>query len=241
MTTRSTGLCSKWTMLTMAVLPLLVACQSVPTQGAGLAKQATAVAVAPQDVPVPVLGKDAKGQSIIAFFGAPDTDSEGGLFKEAQQGGFYRVYTGKNAAGQLQVQDFYQANGAPQTSVFAVDPAANLLDWAVLPQDGQITFYRPNGAVRGVTTYQQGKLEGKDIYYNADGTERSVYTWRNDLLDGPFFAQYPGSQSRVEGVAKDDSIVSIKAFDDRGQPLPQEDAERLLEASMIFWYDDIFQ
>lgn len=241
MTTRSTGFCNKWTVLTMAVLPLLVACQSVPTKEAAAEAPAAAVAAEVVADNVPVLGKDAQGQAIIAYFGAPDSEGEGTLFKQAQKGGFYRVYSGKNGAGQLLVQDFYQSNAKPQTSVFAVDPAANLLEWAVLPQDGQITFYRPNGAVRGTTSYQEGKLEGKDIYYNADGTERSVYTWRNDLLDGPFFAQYPGSKSRVEGVAKEDSIVSIKAFDDRGEPLPQEDAERMLEASMIFWYDDIFE
>lgn len=238
MMTRSTAVCNKWTVLMVAVLPLLVACQSTPDSTAQAPQQATAVAV--QDAPVPVLARDAKGQSIIAYFGAPDTDNEGGMFEQAQVGGFYRIYNGKNTAGQHVIQDFYQANGAPQTSPFPVDPTGNVLDWAVLPQDGQISFYRPNGTVRGVTGYKQGMLDGKDIYYNADGTERSVYTWRNDLLDGPFFAQDPGSQSRVEGMAKDDSIVSIKAVDDRGQPLPQEDAERLLEASMIFWYDDIF-
>lgn len=239
MTIRATLLSNKWTWVTMAVLPFLVACQFSPTKNAPTNKL---VALSPvHEAPVPVLGKDAKGQSIIAYFGVPDTDSEGFLFQQAQAGGFYRVFVGKNPAGQYLIQDIYQANGSPQTSVFAVDPAVNVLEWTVLPQDGQISFYRPNGALRGVTSYKEGKLDGKDSYFNADGTERSVYTWRNDLLDGPFFAQDPGSKSRVEGIAKDDAILSIKAVDDRGQQLPTDDAERLLEASTMFWYDDIFR
>ncbi|THT99240.1 hypothetical protein E9531_12625 [Lampropedia puyangensis] len=239
MTIRTTAMCNKWTMLAAAIVPFLVACQTVEPQS-GVAEQQVSV-IAVKDIPVDVLGKDAKGQAIIAYFGAPDTEQEGESFAQAQQDGFYRIYAGKNSAGQHVIQDFYQANGAAQTSPFFVDPVGNVLDWAVLPQDGKITFYRPNGAVRGVTAYRDGMLDGQDIYYNDDGSERSVYTWKNDLLDGPFFAKDPDSKSQVEGVAKEDAVVSIKANDDSGQVLTKDEAERLLEASMLYWYQDIFK
>ena len=221
-----------------AALPLLMACQSTPTTPTAQDLAAKTQALAS---PVPVLALDAKGQAIIAYFGAADTPQEGQLMQAPQERGFYRVYLGKNNAGQHLIQDMYQSNGAAQTDAFAVEASANLQEWEVIAQEGEIVYYRPSGEVRGRTGYRGGQLHGRDVYYNNDGSERSLFSWRDGLLEGPFFAREPGTQRSVSGMAQNDEIVDIGGTDAQGAPLTPEQALDLLETSLHEWHKDIFE
>ncbi|WP_156454435.1 toxin-antitoxin system YwqK family antitoxin [Lampropedia cohaerens] len=226
-----------------AAAVLLAACQTPPSGDTAAQEAQTLAAQAAEFAktsPVSVLATDEAGRGVIAYFGAPGTEQEGMRYDVQQPGGFYRVYMGRDAAGHHRVQDFYQASGTPLTSVFPVAADASLVEWDTLPLQGEVTFYRPNGQVRSVTHYQNSQLHGRDVYYNDDGSERSVFHWANDMLDGPFVAREPGTLRSVSGQAREDQIISLHATGADGAELPQDEALELLEASLMLWYQDIF-
>lgn len=211
---------------------LLTACQTNPSAPEALASKLNA--------PVPVLAADAKGLAIIGYYSGPDSEAPL-LHKTAQPGGFYRVYMGKNNAGQHLLQEFYQDSGSAQSSAYPVDPAADLLEWEITPQDGEVTFYRPNGEVRSTVVYRNGKLNGRTVYYNDDGSERTVYNWVDDQMSGPFLVREPSTGNTAKGTIDNDQLVQIEGQDAQGKPLTQEQALQLLTASFSEWHDDLFK
>lgn len=221
--------------LLVAALPWLTACQTTP---AAPDTQAIATQLG---APVPVLAVDAKGLAIIAYYGAAGSDAEGDLRNSPQPGGFYRVYMGKNSSGQHLLQEFYQDSASAQSSAYPVDAAANLLDWEVTPQEGEVVFYRPNGQVRSLSVYRNGKLNGRTVYYNDDGSERASYTWVDDALDGPFVVREPGTQRSAEGLAQDDQLIRLQGRDAQGRALSAAQALELLADSFSKWHADLFQ
>ena len=201
--------------------------------------QARAVAKSP-DVVMPVLAKDAKGQSIVAYFSQPDAELNAAVVAKPTAGGFYRVLLGRDAKGLYRIQDHYQDNGAPQSNVITARDT-DLTQWTLEAIEGPLTLYRPSGQVRAKGSYRKGQPHGKDVFYNDDGSERSVVFWSQGSLEGPFRMKEPGTQRRVEGVAKDNEVKRIKAWDAEGQPLSREAAMALFEEALTNWAKDQYR
>ena len=57
--------------------------------------------------------------------------------------------------------------------------------------------------------------------------------WANDLLHGAFMLQEPGTQRRLEGLAKANGIEAINAWDAKGNLLDRDAAIALLQQVLI--------
>ena len=84
-------------------------------------------------------------QRIIAYY-------DGEFRKKAKpaKGGYYRMLLGRTAEGQAVVQDFYQDNGARQSSPFIItdDKKLKLADPFDIGLNGKMAFYSRKGRLK---------------------------------------------------------------------------------------------
>ena len=204
------------------------------------AKAATAAATA--GATVAVLAKDKQGKDIVAYFSAPDADTNAEAVPQPAAGGFYRVLLGKDAKGCYRFEDHYQDSGNRQ-SVGITCAADDLRSWALDKPEGKMTLYRPSGQVRSESQFKNGRNHGVDRYYDDQGKVRMSVVWQNGQMHGPFKLRDPSGKRLIEGVARDGDITRIKATTD-GKALSREAALELLDEAQDGaqgWWSDMYR
>ena len=190
---------------------------------------------------VAVLAKDAQGQDIVAYFSAPDADTNAEAVPQPAAGGFYRVLLGKDAKGCYRFEDHYQDSGNRQ-GVGTTCAADDLSSWALDKPEGKMTLYRPSGQVRSESHFKNGRNHGVDRYYDDQGKVRMSVVWQNGYMHGPFRLRDLSGKRQIEGVARDGDITRIKASDN-GKALSREAALELLDEAQGThgWSGDMYR
>ena len=204
------------------------------------AKAATAAATA--GATVAVLAKDKQGKDIVAYFSAPDADTNAEAVPQPAAGGFYRVLLGKDAKGCYRFEDHYQDSGNRQ-GVGTTCAADDLSSWALDKPEGKMTLYRPSGQGRSESQFKNGRNHGVDRYYDDQGKVRMSVVWQNGQMHGPFKLRDPSGKRLIEGVARDGDITRIKATTD-GKALSREAALELLDEAQDGaqgWWSDMYR
>ena len=203
---------------------------------------AKAAAAAAAGATVAVLAKDKQGKDIVAYFSAPDADTNAEAMPQPAAGGFYRVLLGKDAKGCYRFEDHFQDSGNRQATTTTCD-VADLTRWALDKPEGKMTLYRPNGQVRSESHFKNGRNHGVDRYYDDQGKVRMSVVWQNGHMHGPFKLRDLSGKRQIEGVARDGDVTRIKATAD-GKALSREAALELLDEaqdSAQGWWSDMYR
>ena len=230
----------------LAAALLLSACGSVPKP------QSNLLTIAEFESDNSIVGQISKPeQRIIAYY-------DGEFRKKAKpaKGGYYRMLLGRTAEGQAVVQDFYQDNGARQSSPFIItdDKKLKLADPFDIGLNGKIAFYSREGRLQRINRYKNGlaveewRYDLKNRLINHTSTtpsgDSSILTYGENgkLLHSFTFQEDTGSSAyyRPDGsliytIRYDVSEDSTVILDARGRPASQElqdEAERFLRPRM---------
>ena len=190
-------------------------------------------------------------RQIIAYYDNNHLESA-----KPAKGGYYRMLLGRTAEGQAVVQDFYQDNGARQSSPFIItdDKKLKLADPFDIGLNGKMAVYSRKGRLQRINRYKNGlaveewRYDLKNRLINHTSTtpsgDSSILTYGENgkLLHSFTFQEDTGSSAyyRPDGsliytIRYDVSEDSTVILDARGRPASQElqdEAERFLRPRM---------
>ena len=190
-------------------------------------------------------------RQIIAYYDNNHLESA-----KPAKGGYYRMLLGRTAEGRAVVQDFYQDNGARQSSPFIItdDKKLKLADPFDIGLNGKMAVYSRKGRLQRINHYKNGlaveewtyDLKDRLISHNY-GTQSSsshaVYGENGKLLHHFKYQQNTGIESkfyRPDGrlmytLRHDKATDKTTVVDIHGNPVSQElqdEGKRLVEQRM---------
>ena len=209
--------------LTTALLLLLHAC------GIGLAMAQPADRAAAPSYP-----------RVTAYFGPADpVNNLAELTAQPTAGGFYRMALGPDGKGCERFQDFYQDTGERQSNELTSCDPGDLQRWELRGMQGLALGYRPTGQLRSRQWHDRGQPHGRDQYFDNRGKERVSFSWQHGKVHGPFKMKDISGQKRIEGVAQQDKVLRIRAWD-HGRALSRAQAIALYNEARSSWFADMF-
>ena len=86
-----------------------------------------------------------------------------------------------------------------------------------LLRNGTVTTYYPDGTIRAVSTYENGRLNGIRRNYRADGSLASAETYKNNKLDGFKNTYYLNDASWRTELYSKGKCIEIVEYDQNGR------------------------
>ena len=177
---------------------------------------------------------------VTSYFGPADAANHAQHMPQPTPGGFYRMALGPDGKGCQRFQDFYQDSGERQSSELTTCDPVDLTRWELSGMQGLVLGYRPTGQMRSRQTLDQGLPHGRDFYYDDRGQVRTSVTWQHGKVHGPFRFKSLDGQQRIEGVAQQDTLKQIRAWD-HGRRLSRDQAIALYNQARVSWFADMFR
>ena len=84
-------------------------------------------------------------------------------------------------------------------------------------RSGTVTVYYPEGGIRSVSTYENGKLNGIRRNYRADGSLASAETYKNNKLDGFKNTYYLNDAAWRTELYRNGKRVEMVEYDPEGR------------------------